>query len=194
MLECRRPLPYRLDRQPACLLMLRIGNGQRPQQHPLHFRQRRRPALHALPSLQRRLPQFFPQHRRIDPQLLRRVHRELVPRQLLRHAPNVRQQIIHRLHLLLRAGAWEQLPRPLDQVIGLPPRAADRLLVCLRPALADIAVRIEPVVERDDLDGKSLFRQQRNRFFRRIRSRRIGIEVHRHLRGVPLAAAPPAAR
>jgi hypothetical protein len=125
--------PRRLLRQCLCasvrLRKFRIGDGQRPQQHPLHFGQRSWPRLDVVAPLERRLPQFLAQHRRVDAQLLRGVGGKLVPRQLLRHAPDVRQQKVHRLHLLLRAGAGKHLPRPLDQVIGLPPRPAQRFLV-----------------------------------------------------------------
>ena len=101
---------------------------------------------------QRRLPQLLAQHCRIDSQLLRRVRGKLLPRQLLRHAPDVRQQKIHRLHLLLGAGSGKQRPRPLNQVIGLPPRLANRFLVGLHAPLPDIPVGIEPAFERHNLD------------------------------------------
>ena len=86
------------------------------------------PNLDVVPPPQRRLPQLLAHDRRVDPQLLRRVGGKLVPRQLFRHAPDMRQQVVHGLHLLLRAGARKHLPRPLDQVVGLAaaPRAPPR--------------------------------------------------------------------
>ena len=38
----------------------------------------------------------------VDPQLLRGIRGKLIPHQLLRNAPDMRQQVVHRLQLLLR--------------------------------------------------------------------------------------------
>ena len=77
-----RLLRYRVSRQPARLLVLRIGDRERPQQHPLHLSQGRGANLDVIPTPQRRLPQFLAQHGRIDAQLLRGVHGKLVAHEL----------------------------------------------------------------------------------------------------------------
>ena len=97
-----------------------------------------------------------------------------------------RQQEVHGLQLLLRAGAGKRLPGALDQVIGLPARAAQRRRVGLHAALADVAVGVETAVEGDDLDVEALFGEQGNGLFGGIGAGGVGIEVDHHLRGVAL--------
>ena len=111
---------------------------------------------------------------------------ELVAGELFRHTANVRQQEVHRLHLLLGAGAGEGQPRPLDQVVGLPPRAAQRRRVSLHAPLANIAVRVEAAVQGDNLDVEALLGEQGDGFLGGIQAGGVGIEVDHHLRGVPL--------
>ncbi len=161
-------------------------NGQSPQQHPLDLSQRRGSRLDVVPAPERGLAQLLAQHGGIDAQLLRSVGGKLVPRQFLRHAADVRQQVIHGLHLLLRAGAGKHLPRALDQVIGLAARAAQRLRVGLHAPLANIAVGVEAAVEGDDLDGEAFLGQQGNGLFGGVGAGGVGIEIDHHLRGVPL--------
>ena len=176
------------------LLVVGIVDGQRSQQHPLHLGQGRGAHLDVVPPLERGLAQFLAQHRGVDAELLRRIGGKLVAGQLLRHAPDVRQQEVHGLHLLLRARAGKHLPRPLDQVVGLAARAANRLRIGLDATLANIAVGVEAAVEGHDLDRETLLGQQRDRLLGGIGSGGVGIEVDHHVRGVPLAESPPAAR
>ena len=135
-------------------------------------------------AAERGLAQLLAQHGRVDAQLLRGVGGKLVAGQLLRHAADVRQQEVHGLHLLLRAGAGKQLPRALDQVVGLAARAAHGRRVGLDAALADEAVGVEAAVEGDDLDGEALLGEQGDGLFRGIGAGGVGIEVDDDLRGV----------
>ena len=160
--------------------------AKRPQQHLFHLGQGRRAHLDAVPPLERRLAQFLAQHRRIDSQLLRRIGGKLVPRQLLRHSPDVRQQEVHRLHLLLRARSGKHLPRPLDQVVGLRARPAHRLRIGFHAPLANIPVRVQAAVQGHNPDRESLLRQQRDRLLRGVGPGGVGIEVDHHVRSVPL--------
>ena len=137
-------------------------------------------------TAQRGLAQFFAQDGRVDAQLLRGVGGKLVAGELLRHAPNVRQQKVHRLLLLLRAGAGKGCPSALDKVIGLAPRAADCRRVGLHTALADVAVGVEAAVEGDDFDVEALLGEQGDGFFRGVGAGGVGIEVDDDLRGVAL--------
>ena len=72
------------------------------------------------PAHARRLLQFFAHQRRIDPQPLRRVGGEFVPRNAVGQAPDMRQQIVECLVLALRRAPGEELLGPPDQVFGMP--------------------------------------------------------------------------
>jgi hypothetical protein len=89
-------------------------------------------------------------------------------------------------HLLLRAGARKRSSGALDQVIGLPPRPAQSRRIGFHAPLANKAVRVQAAVEGHNLDGEALLGEQGNRLFGRIAAGGVGIEVHHHLRGVPL--------
>ena len=185
MLKPRRLLHHGLRRYPPRRLSFRVGNRQRPQQHALHFGQRCGPCFHAIPPPQRRLPQLLAQHRRVDAELLRRVGGKLVPRQLFRDAPDVRQKKIQRLHLLLRAGAGELHHCSCNQIIRLPSRPPNCLFIGIHAPFADKSVRVQSAIQRDQLDGKTLLGQQGDRLFRGIRAGRVGIEIDDHVRRVP---------
>ncbi len=62
-----------------------------------------------------------------------------------------RQQKVHRLHLLLRARPGKLHSRPLNQIVGLPPRPAQRFLISVHAPLANKPVRIESTFERHNL-------------------------------------------
>jgi hypothetical protein len=103
---------------------LGVVDGQGAEQDALDLGERGGPSLDVVAAAERGLAQFFAQNGRVDAQLLRGVGGELVAGQLLRHAADVGQQVVHGLDLLLGAGAGEHLPGALDEVVGLAARAA----------------------------------------------------------------------
>ena len=119
---------------------------------------------------------------------------KLVAGKLLWHAADVRQKVVHRLYLLLGAGTRKHLPRAFNQVVGLAARAANSRRVCLNAALANVPVRIEAAFEGNDLDGKALFGQQRDRLLGGVGSGGVRIEVDHDVGGVAAEHGSPAAR
>ena len=186
MLKPRGLLGQRLCGQSPRALELRIVDGQGAEQHPLDLGERRGPRFDVVAAAERGLAQLLAQHGRVDAQLLRGVGGKLVAGELLRQAANVRQQVVHGLYLLLGAGAGEEQPGALDEVIGLAARAAEGRRVGLHAPLADVAVRVEAAVEGDDLDVEALLGEQGDGFLRGIRAGGVGIEVDDDLRGVAL--------
>ena len=129
--------------------------------------------------------QFFAHQRRIDPQPLRRVGGEFVPRNAVGQTPDMRQQIVECLVLALRRAPREQLLCPPDQVFGMPFAPCQSGHVSLHSPFADKSIGIETAFERHHFDFEVLFCQQGNRFLRCVGACCIGIEVDRHALGVP---------
>ena len=165
---------------------LGIGDGEGAKQNSLHFRECGGAGFDAVATFESGLTQFLAQDGRVDAELLGGVGGELVAGELLGDAADVGQEEVHGLDLLLGAGTGEELAGALDEVVGLAAGAFDGLHVGLKAAFANEAVRIEAVVECDDLDGEALFREQGDGLFRGVGTGGIGIEVDDDVGGVAL--------
>jgi hypothetical protein len=92
-----------------------FGQHQRAQQDALRLGERLDPVRgHRGHPMRCRLLQLFAHEGGVDAEFIGRVLRKLVALDRMRHAADVRQQEVHRVHLGLRGAAGKLLARALD--------------------------------------------------------------------------------
>ena len=121
--------------------------------------------------------QFLPQHCRVNPELLRYLHGQLIAHNATRHALNMRQQMIDCFDFAFGVPRAKLRARPVNEVIKILLRVLQSRAVCVFSLSPNEQIRIEPSLQRENTDVEFLLYQQTQRALRSARSRRIGIEI-----------------
>src|SRR6185437_11960438 len=111
----------------------------------------------AFGALRGGLLEFLAHEGGVDAELVGGIVGKLAAADGMRHASNVRQQEVQRLHLGLGGVAGEELARALDEVVGVALGVAQCRAVGLDAVLAYEAVGVEAAFEGDNLDVEVLF-------------------------------------
>jgi len=132
-----------LGGEAAGVFVLGVADGEGAEEDALDLGEGGGAGFDVVAAAKGSLAELFAENGGVDAELLGGVDGELIAGQLLGHAADVGQKVVHGLDLLVGTGAGEHLTGALDEEVGLAARIADGGRVGFHAALADEAVWVE---------------------------------------------------